>query len=118
MMQLLMQAYPGGGGGGGGGGAEMIGGVIGLLFVLLIVAAILSIWGLIFKKAGYSFWLCLLMVIPLVNLIWLLIFALSTWPIHRELEHYRAQMGYSGSGFPVGHAPPGAPVPPPPPPMR
>jgi hypothetical protein len=109
MIHMLMQSNYGGGGGGAGGG-EVVGALGGLLFLALIVAAMVALWGMIFKKAGYSFWLGLLMIIPLVNLIWLLIFAFSTWPIHRELERYRSQIGYSGGGFPVGAAQPPPPM--------
>jgi hypothetical protein len=120
MMHVLMQAGGGGGGGGGaGGGAGAGGAIVGLLFFFVIVGVMVAIWGTIFKKAGYSFWLGLLMIVPLANLIWLLIFAFSTWPIHRELERYRAQIGYAGGGFPVGAAQPqmaAPPMPPPPPP--
>ena len=51
---------------------------------LLIQAAI---FGTIFRKAGYSGWLGLLMVVPLVNLATLLWFATATWPL---------EMGYAG----------------------
>ena len=117
MLHLLMQTSyggPGGGAGGpgGGGAAPVWAGIVGLLFFLAIFAAIVALWGMIFKKAGYSFWTGLLMIIPLVNLIWLLVFAFSQWPIHRELERYRQQVGYAGGGFPVGSS---MPMPPPPP---
>ena len=92
-------------------------GMIGVLFMLIFVAAIvclvLFIWGSIFRKAGYSFWMALLMLIPLVNLVWLLVFAFSTWPIQRELEALRS--GRTG-GFPV--YPPGSYPPAPPPAPR
>ena len=94
MLHLLMQSTyggspSGGGGGGTGGGAGgAVAGIVGLL-----------------------------MLIPFVNLIWLLVFAFSQWPIHRELERYRQQIGYAGGGFPVGQPPPSA-MPPPPVPMR
>jgi len=70
---------------------------------ILILA--LYVWGTIFKKAGYSFWMCLLMIIPLVNLIWILIFAFSKWPIHQELEMYRGRYGQATSGFPMTPGP-------------
>jgi len=73
-----------------------------VVFFIGMLALVLAVWGTIFKKAGYSFWFCLLMLVPLANLIWLLIFAFSEWPIHRELKALRGH-GYSGaSGFPVG----------------
>jgi hypothetical protein len=53
---------------------------------LLIQAAI---FGAIFRKAGYSGWLGLLMAIPLVNFITLLWFATAHWPL---------EMGYVGQG--------------------
>jgi hypothetical protein len=80
-------------------------GIVGLLFILLIagivIILVMAIWGTIFKKAGYSFWMCLLMLVPLVNLIWLLIFAFSTWPIHRELEALRQGRPVGAPGFPM-----------------
>jgi hypothetical protein len=51
----------------------------------LVLQAI--IFGTIFRKAGYSGWLGLLMAIPIVNLGALLWFATSTWPL---------EMGYTG----------------------
>ena len=51
----------------------------------LVVQAM--IFGAIFRKAGYSGWLGLLMAIPLVNLVTLLWFATTTWPL---------EMGYTG----------------------
>jgi integral membrane sensor domain MASE1 len=47
------------------------------------------IFGSIFRKAGYSAWLGLLMVVPCVNLATLLWFSSATWPL---------EMGYTGRG--------------------
>jgi len=50
------------------------------------------------------------MLVPLVNLVWFLIFVFSKWPIQAELEMLRGRggmSGYGGGGFPV-----------PPPPVR
>ena len=57
------------------------------LLILLIAALIVIIpfWR-IFSKAGYSGWLSLLMVIPLVNLIMLYFLAFADWPILRRRE--------------------------------
>ena len=46
-----------------------------------------AIFGAIFRKAGFSGWLGLLMVVPPVNLCLLLWFATTTWPL---------EMGYVG----------------------
>lgn len=48
-----------------------------------------AIFGVIFRKAGYSSWLGLLMAIPGVNLAILLWFATAHWPL---------EMGYVGQG--------------------
>jgi hypothetical protein len=45
-----------------------------------------AIWWQIFKKAGYSGALGLLMIVPIVNFILLLYLAFSDWPIQRDLE--------------------------------
>lgn len=83
-----------------------------LLFVGGIIALMLFVWGTIFKKAGYSFWMSLLMLVPIANVVWLFVFAFSKWPIHQELEAYRAQhAGYLPNAFPV--APQGTPGQPP-----
>ena len=55
-----------------------------VIIALLIQAAI---FGAIFRKAGYSGWLGLLMAIPVVNFITLLWFSTAHWPL---------EMGYVG----------------------
>ena len=74
---------------------------VGLIFFLVIAAVILLIWGMIFSRAGYSWAMALLMFIPLVNFIWLLIFAFSRWPVQKELDMYK-RGGYGGQqqGYP------------------
>ena len=100
-------------------GPNPIAGIIALVFVLAIVAFVVFIWGTIFRKAGYSFWMALLMFIPLVNLIWLLIFAFGKWPALTELEIYRQRYGPLQQGFAVGQPayPQGGYQQPPPPPQ-
>ena len=70
------------------------------LFVCVMIAiAIMAYWR-IASKAGYSGILSLLMVLPLVNIIVLLFFAFSDWPIEQEVRRLRAG----------GAAPPGTSV--------
>lgn len=38
----------------------------------------------ILKKAGFSPWLCLLMLIPFVNIVMIWVFAFTTWPAQRD----------------------------------
>ena len=79
-----------------------------VIFFLAILVFQIWIMGTIAKKAGYSFWMGLLMLIPIANLIVLIMFALTKWPIEQELEHYRRQVGHygGGQGFPVQQMPP------------
>jgi hypothetical protein len=66
--------------------------------ILLITGIILLPYWVIFKKAGYSPWLSLLVLIPLINLIVLYVVAFSQWRV-----------------VPVGWVPPAGPPPPYPP---
>jgi uncharacterized membrane protein YhaH (DUF805 family) len=63
--------------------------VFALLFafiVLVVVAIKLWICCKIFAKAGYSWALGLLMLIPIVNIIMAFFLAFADWPIHKELR--------------------------------
>ena len=56
-------------------------------FVVLVILAIkLLICCKIFSKAGYSWALGLLMLIPIVNIIMIFFLAFADWPIRRELR--------------------------------
>lgn len=50
-----------------------------LVMLVMAVIVILPFW-FIFSKAGYSKWLSLLMVVPLVNIALLYFLAFSKWP--------------------------------------
>jgi len=50
-----------------------------LMMLVMAVVVILPFW-FIFSKAGYSKWLSLLMVVPLVNVILLYFLAFAKWP--------------------------------------
>ncbi len=54
------------------------------LFSLIIAVLILLPFWFIFSKAGYSKWLSLLMLVPIVNFGMLYFLAISTWPSQRE----------------------------------
>jgi hypothetical protein len=53
--------------------------VAGLFFIVLLFGAVLPPYGIIFKKAGVSPWLAILMMIPVVNIIILWVVAMSPW---------------------------------------
>ena len=61
-------------------------------FVFLVVVAIkLLIICKIFSKAGYSWALGLLMLIPIVNIIMAFFLAFADWPVQKELRRLRQQ---------------------------
>jgi hypothetical protein len=60
--------------------------VIELLFFVIGIAIVIIPFWKIYAKAGFSKWLSLLMIVPLVNLIVLYVVSFSTWPAHRGGE--------------------------------
>jgi hypothetical protein len=55
---------------------------LGFFWLIGAVIAVVPIWR-ICKRVGYSPWLSLLVVIPLVNLIFIYYLAFSQWPADR-----------------------------------
>jgi uncharacterized membrane protein YhaH (DUF805 family) len=53
------------------------------LVAIIALAALIVPTVMILKKAGYSGWWSILSVIPILNLIFLWIFAFSNWPVRR-----------------------------------
>lgn len=61
-----------------------------LIIIVVIVGfvglvAILPFW-MIFSKAGFSGWMSLTQIVPLVNVIALFYLAFAEWPIQREVR--------------------------------
>ena len=54
-----------------------------IMFLFMVVLIILPFW-FIFSKAGYSKWLSLLMVVPMINILMLYFLAFSNWPSQGE----------------------------------
>lgn len=48
------------------------------------IVVILPFW-FIFTKAGFSGWLSLTQIIPIVNIVALFYLAFAEWPIHRDV---------------------------------
>ncbi len=59
-------------------------GSVGPFMILISAALVIVPFWFIFPKAGYSKWLSLLMVVPLVNVIALYFLAFSQWPGQRN----------------------------------
>lgn len=53
---------------------------MGPLMMLVMAAVVIVPFWFIFSKVGYSKWLSLLMVVPIVNVILLYFLAFSKWP--------------------------------------
>ena len=61
-------------------------GIGGLLIVALLVVLFVWVYYRIFSKAGFSGWLALLMLVPLVNVGMLLFLAFAEWPALRNRQ--------------------------------
>ncbi len=62
-----------------------------LLSILFTVLATV-LYCMIFHKAGYSWALGLLMLVPIANIVMFFVLALSDWPIRQELRRLRQQL--------------------------
>lgn len=87
-----------------------VGATIALIaFYLAMLAFGIYMYVRVARKAGYPGGYALLMFIPFVNLIVMLMFVFSEWPIERELAALRARVG---QGYdPRPQAPAGYPAP-------
>lgn len=64
-----------------------------------VLAVFLIAYTNVISRAGYSRWWILIMLVPIVNLVFLLLFCFKEWPIQRELRalrEFRAQNGGYG----------------------
>ncbi len=64
-------------------------GILELAVIVAIGTFVLFVFGKIFARAGYSSWLFLTILIPLVNLIVLVWFVFAKWPVREELDRLR-----------------------------
>lgn len=81
-------------------------GAASVLIVIYLAVLVVSIIAAVkvLNKAGYSGWWVLITFIPLVNLVMLLVFAFSEWPVVREVKMLRAQLSSRpGYGPPPGY---------------
>ena len=60
--------------------------LLSIIFALGMSVLCLVAWAKIFAKAGYSGWMCLLFLIPLINIIIFLWFAFTTWPVQEKIS--------------------------------
>jgi hypothetical protein len=68
---------------------------------LALFALILIGWVKILSKAGYSGWWVLIGLVPVANLVMLLVFAFSDWPVLQEVRRLRSGTGYTSYSGPT-----------------
>jgi hypothetical protein len=73
----------------------------GLFFLIGIVIYIIPFW-MIFKKAGFTPWLALLLFIPLANIIILYVLAFSQWKVAPVAQ---LPGGYPPNAYPPAYPP-------------
>jgi len=54
-----------------------------ILVVLYLFVVVFPIWKIL-DRMGFSGWLSLLSLVPILNLVMLWVLALSTWPVERQ----------------------------------
>jgi len=62
-----------------------------IFFALIITVIQIVAFCKIFSKAGFSWALGLLMLVPIANIVMFFFLAFADWPILRELRSYRQQ---------------------------
>lgn len=67
-----------------------------VLFYLAMIVFGIYMYCRVAAKAGWSPWAGLWMIVPIANLVFMIMFVFSKWPIERELEMLRGQLAYAG----------------------
>jgi hypothetical protein len=55
-----------------------------LIIVLVLVVIPILVFGPVAKKAGFSRWWSLILIVPLINLIMVWVFAFMEWPAEKN----------------------------------
>ncbi|WP_221031942.1 hypothetical protein [Actomonas aquatica] len=66
--------------------------ILGSILVLLALFIYVGIWTSIVKKTGRAAWVGMVMLIPGVNLVYLVVLAVTEWPIEAELKKCRQEL--------------------------
>jgi len=62
-----------------------------IFFVLILTVIQILAFCKIFSKAGFSWALGLLMLVPIANIVMFFFLAFADWPVQRELRSYKQQ---------------------------
>ncbi|MDT8069900.1 MAG: hypothetical protein ROO76_17190 [Terriglobia bacterium] len=70
--------------------------------VIVVVQAVFTVvvFGNIFSKAGFSRWFSVLLAVPIVNIITILWFSFTEWPIEQELVKAQFEASRLSAGHP------------------
>lgn len=78
---------------------------VALAIAIVIGAAVFVVFLIaytnVISRAGYSRWWILILLVPIANIVFVLIFCFKEWPIQRELNELRRRAG--GFGQPGGY---------------
>lgn len=87
-----------------------------LIAYMVILPLVIWVYARIARQAGYSGWLALALLVPVLNLVMLCVFAFSTWPVKRRVQILEQQLRSQhdarvreGAGGTYGTLPGGAP---------
>ncbi|MCC2313812.1 hypothetical protein [Cellulomonas xiejunii] len=72
-----------------------------LLYVAFIVFAI-YMYMRIARKAGWTLWHGLLVLVPVAGVVFLIMFAFVEWPVERRLREAEARLALANGGTPYG----------------
>lgn len=55
-----------------------------LIIIIVLIATPILVFGPVVKKAGFSRWWSLLLIVPVINLIMVWVFAFMEWPAEKN----------------------------------
>ena len=77
-----------------------------LLYIALLVFGI-YVYMRIARKAGWTLWHGLLVLVPVAGVVFLIMFAFVEWPVERRLREAEARLAMANGGTPYGGLPDG-----------
>ncbi|MBO3096300.1 hypothetical protein [Cellulomonas dongxiuzhuiae] len=79
-----------------------VGGIIAVALMAVLYVAVIAfgvyLYMRVARKAGWTLWHGLLMLVPLANVVFLIMFAFTEWPIERRLREAEARLAALGAG--------------------